>query len=263
MQQAQRNLPDQIVDLFLALIFIGDLKPGDRLPPELQLTKILRVNQSSLRMAMRVLVRMKVIKSTRGSGLVILDYKTQAGLNFMTELVRISELELGSTLLLEMLEGAPFILTQLMKSVTEHEEPSNNFEYLSVLDQQIKLLIEKESPKKIAELDIYAQNLACSTLKNPILRATFNSFMPLRDYILELYHSMGGERLNQIKNQKKLWIAFSTTKINKEQFLASYYQLVSDETNALRKYLSTLPKEPRLIKSPLQHYPELVSLANY
>ncbi|MEC8429460.1 MAG: GntR family transcriptional regulator, partial [Pseudomonadota bacterium] len=150
-KKPEKNLPDQIVDLFLALIFIGDLKPGDRLPPELELTKILKVNQSSLRMAMRVLARMQVVESTRGSGLVVLDYKQEAGPNFYTELVRIPELHLGADFLLNLLDQIPHFLGLLMQSVIADMNPKTSLSYLVALDTQIEYLKDGKQPEEIAE----------------------------------------------------------------------------------------------------------------
>lgn len=257
----QRNLPDQIVDLFIALIFIGDLKAGDRLPPELKLTKILKVNQSSLRMAMRVLTRMGAIKSTRGSGLVVQDYQLHAELNFMTELVRIPELQLGSNFLIKVLDSSPAMLGHLMRSVTDADPDIVSVPYLTVLEQQIKLLQEKQSPHKIAELDIFIQNAASSAIDNPILRATFNSFSPLRNHLMELYYSIDGDHLSHVENQKAIWIAYMKSEISQEEFNRKYLALINDEAQVLRDYLVTLPEAPKLIASPLQHYPEMISLS--
>lgn len=256
----QRNLPDQIVDLFLALIFIGDLKPGDRLPPELALTEILRVNRSSLRMAMRVLVRLKVIESNRGSGLIVLDYKTHAGIHFITELIRIPELDLGSRFILEMLDSAPDFLELLMNASIENRGDSSNVNYIATLEQQITYLKGGSSPHELAKLDIRRQDGASANFKNPIYRAAYNSLVPIRDYLMERYYAMGGDRLSHVENQKTLCMALLTKEISEDEFRERFRQLVSDEVNVFRDYLAILPKEPRLLVSPLQHYPELVSL---
>jgi len=255
-----KNLPDQIADLFLALIFMGDLKAGDRLPPELQLTKILKVNQSSLRMAMRILVRMNVIKSTRGSGLLVLDYKKNAGLNFIADLLNIPELELGSEILLEVLENAPFILTELTKSVIQDQSFSDYMPYIHLFDKQIELFENNACPMNVVELDIAAQNYASSMLNNLILQTAFNSFMPLRNYMMHLYYSIAPDNLARIKKQKALWLALSTKQINKKQFINNYFEFISEETHILKKHLASLPQEPHLKKSPLKHYPELITL---
>ena len=204
---------------------------------------------------------MNVVESTRGSGLVVLDYKKQTGLDFMSELVRIPELNLGSGFLLQMLEGAPILLLQLMKSVVEKEMVEDHFLFPSVMDLQKKYLEEGAPPRKIADLDILIQNVASAELLNPVLRASFNSFVPLRAYMMEMYYSMGGERLiRHVENQKTMWVQFVNKEISRDEFLEKYFIHVSTETNALSEYLKTLPQPPELKPSPLQHYPEMVSL---
>jgi len=258
--KTQRNLPDQIVDLFLALIFIGDLKPGDRLPSELALTEILRVNRSSLRMAMRVLVRLSVIESNRGSGLIVLDYKTHAGINFITELIRISELDLGSRFILEMLDSAPDFFELLMNASKENRDDSSYVNYIATLEQKITYLKGGSSPHELAKLDIRMQDDASANFKNPLYRAAYNSLVPIRNYLMERYYAMGGDRLSHAEKQKTLCMALLTKEISNDEFKERFRQLLSDEINAFRDYLAILPKEPRLLVSPLQHYPELVSL---
>jgi len=256
----QRNLPDQIVDLFLALIFMGDLKPGDRLPPELALTEILRVNRSSLRMAMRVLVRLRVIESNRGSGLIVLDYQAHAGINFITELIRIPELDLGSRFMLEMLESAPEFIELLMNASIKNRDSGSHFKYIATLEQQISYLKGGSNPSELARLDIQMQDAASASFKNPIYRSAYNSLAPIRGYLMERYYSMGGDRLSYVENQKALQLAFLAKEISQDELMERFQQLVSEAVDEFRDYLANLPKEPRLLVSPLQHYPEMVSL---
>jgi len=256
----QRNLPDQIVDLFLALIFMGDLKPGDRLPPELALTEILRVNRSSLRMAMRVLVRLRVIESNRGSGLIVLDHQAHAGINFITELIRIPELDLGSRFMLEMLESAPEFIELLMNASIKNRDSGSHFKYIATLEQQISYLKGGSNPSELARLDIQMQDAASASFKNPIYRSAYNSLAPIRGYLMERYYSMGGDRLSYVENQKALQLAFLAKEISQDELMERFQQLVSEAVDEFRDYLANLPKEPRLLVSPLQHYPEMVSL---
>lgn len=259
-----RTLPDQIVDLFIALIFTDDLKAGDRLPAELKLTKILQVNQSSLRMAMRVLTRMKVIESTRGSGLIVQDYKEQAELNFMTELVRIPELELGSDFLTRMLDSSTAMLfSQLMFQVTSKSPSHATRNYLPTLDQQISYLNEGRLPQEIAELDMVMQSNAAKELTNPAIKAMFNSIAPLRRHMMELYYAMPGNQLAHVEKQREIWLKFVSDEISLEEFNQRYLTLITRQIEALKEYVKTLPQKPRLKVSPLQHFPEMVSLSNY
>lgn len=260
-KSVEKNLPDQIVDLFLALIFIGELKPGDRLPPELELTKILKVNQSSLRMAMRVLARMKVIESTRGSGLVVLDYKLESGPNFYSELVRIPELYLGGSFLLSLLDQMPYFFGLLMRSVLVDLSPKTSLRYLVELDTQIEYVKDKRAPSEIAAIDIKVQGEAGLKIENPILQSIFNSFRPLRAHMMEIYYSISDDPLKHLETQKSIWTALVEQKISKDEYIDEYLRLLTNEFEIMRNHLEKQQPLPKLLQSPLKHYPERLTLS--
>jgi len=57
-------LPEQICDRFFSLIEEGRLRPGDRLPPERELTALIGVSRPCLREALWALALMNVIEPT-------------------------------------------------------------------------------------------------------------------------------------------------------------------------------------------------------
>jgi GntR family transcriptional repressor for pyruvate dehydrogenase complex len=58
----------QVVDHVRALVASGELKPGDRLPPERELARSLKISRSSLRAGIGFLAAMGVLKSRHGAG---------------------------------------------------------------------------------------------------------------------------------------------------------------------------------------------------
>ncbi len=58
----------QVVDHVRALVSSGELKPGDRLPPERELARSLKISRSSLRAGIGFLAAMGVLKSRHGAG---------------------------------------------------------------------------------------------------------------------------------------------------------------------------------------------------
>lgn len=61
-------LPEQICARFLSLIEGGELRPGDKLPPERELAAAMQVSRPSLREALRALSMMNVIEMRQGAG---------------------------------------------------------------------------------------------------------------------------------------------------------------------------------------------------
>jgi GntR family transcriptional repressor for pyruvate dehydrogenase complex len=62
------QLTMQVVDHVKNLIASGELKPGDRLPPERELARNLKISRSSLRAGIGFLSAMGVLKSRHGAG---------------------------------------------------------------------------------------------------------------------------------------------------------------------------------------------------
>jgi GntR family transcriptional repressor for pyruvate dehydrogenase complex len=62
------QLTMQVVEHVRSLISIGEIKPGDRLPPERDLARQLKISRSSLRAGIGFLSAMGVLKSRHGAG---------------------------------------------------------------------------------------------------------------------------------------------------------------------------------------------------
>jgi GntR family transcriptional repressor for pyruvate dehydrogenase complex len=62
------QLTMQVVDHVRQLVASGELKPGDRLPPERELARKLKISRSSLRAGIGFLSAMGVLKSRHGAG---------------------------------------------------------------------------------------------------------------------------------------------------------------------------------------------------
>ncbi|WP_367569254.1 FadR/GntR family transcriptional regulator [Lacrimispora sp.] len=63
-----RPLIDKTADNIVSYIIRNELKPGDRLPPEHELTELLEVGRSTLREAIRMLASRNVLEVRHGSG---------------------------------------------------------------------------------------------------------------------------------------------------------------------------------------------------
>lgn len=63
-----RNLPQKLSDDIVQFIISGHLKPGDKLPNEMMLSKHLKVGRSSVREAMKLLVSRNIVVIRQGSG---------------------------------------------------------------------------------------------------------------------------------------------------------------------------------------------------
>lgn len=69
----KQSLGQQVVSRILELVRTGNLRPGDRLPPERELIEIFRISRPSLREALRALSILGVVEARHGGGAFITD----------------------------------------------------------------------------------------------------------------------------------------------------------------------------------------------
>jgi DNA-binding FadR family transcriptional regulator len=87
---------DKAVDKIKEMITSGDLRPGDRLPPEAELSALLGLSRSSLREAVRALSLIKVLDVRQGDGTFVTSLAPGLLLDAMSFAV---DLQRGATVL--------------------------------------------------------------------------------------------------------------------------------------------------------------------
>jgi GntR family transcriptional repressor for pyruvate dehydrogenase complex len=70
---ANGQMTEQVVNQIREMIREGKLKPGDRFPPERELSKRLKISRASLRAGLRHLAAIGVLRSRPGSGTYVAD----------------------------------------------------------------------------------------------------------------------------------------------------------------------------------------------
>jgi GntR family transcriptional repressor for pyruvate dehydrogenase complex len=73
----KESLGQQVVSRILELVRTGNLRPGDRLPPERELIEIFRISRPSLREALRALSILGVVESRHGGGAFVTDLEAR------------------------------------------------------------------------------------------------------------------------------------------------------------------------------------------
>jgi GntR family transcriptional repressor for pyruvate dehydrogenase complex len=73
----KQSLGQQVVSRILELVRTGNIRPGDRLPPERKLIEIFRISRPSLREALRALSVLGVVEQRHGGGAYITDLEAE------------------------------------------------------------------------------------------------------------------------------------------------------------------------------------------
>lgn len=111
----------QIVDQVKALLFSGDLKPGDQLPTVRQLASELRVNFNTIARAYRLLDEARLISTQRGRGTYLLDASPSAD----SDLLKKNSLEAQMQSAVRSLVNQGYSLNEIkhsLESIIKHQE---------------------------------------------------------------------------------------------------------------------------------------------
>ncbi|MFI6532826.1 FadR/GntR family transcriptional regulator [Nonomuraea sp. NPDC050547] len=80
-------LTDDAVDRIRQMIITGEVRPGDRLPPEKELAARLGLSRNSLREAVRALTMLRVLETRRGDGTYVTSLNPELLLGTMSMVV--------------------------------------------------------------------------------------------------------------------------------------------------------------------------------
>jgi len=143
----KQSLGQQVVNRVLELVRTGNLRPGDRLPPERELIEIFRISRPSLREALRALSILGVIESRHGGGAFVTDLEartllapldfylslSQSNLDDAFECRRIVEVEIVRK---AALKAGPKDLLDLSAMIAAHPTVFNDPIGFRILDSQ-------------------------------------------------------------------------------------------------------------------------------
>ena len=138
------SVTTKAVDSIRAMIRAGDLKPGDRLPPEHELAERLGVSRGSLREAVRALAQINVLDVRRGDGTYVTSLAPSellSGMVFAMELLQSHGLE-------EVLEVRRLLLPSATALAAQRVTEDQLAEMHAVVDQ----LERATDPDEIAGL---------------------------------------------------------------------------------------------------------------
>jgi len=92
-----QELRQRVVGRIVELIRTGNLRPGDRLPPERELVEIFSISRPSLREAMRALSTLGIVEPRHGGGTFVTDLDARTLLAPLDFFLQLSQVNLDDT----------------------------------------------------------------------------------------------------------------------------------------------------------------------
>lgn len=208
----KKDIKEEVFQQLLKKIEQGEWKPGDKIPSENQLTKMMGVSRITVREAIQKLVAINLLETHQGKGNFVKEVTSNSYLKSMTPMLLMSNDDLYSVLEYRKIMEVG-IIDIFMKKVTQKD-----IDYLKKDLEKMKRFSEKNNMNKYRQYDLDFHMRLYEMTDNPfiiklsnITRDVINSAMgetltergaeegiDFHQKIIECLESRDGERLKKI-----------------------------------------------------------------
>lgn len=175
------TIPGEIIDQILSKIVTGELKAGDRLPPERELCESLKVGRSSVREALTALETLGIIRrDIPGTTVCPPEENRYLGLS----------LTAGGASLEQALESARIVGIEAAGLAAERAEPA----HIKKLAQKVK---ESENTQNPAATHLSYHRALVAAAQNPVLSQTYSMLIALVSQsrmLVAVFENMGEKK---------------------------------------------------------------------
>jgi GntR family transcriptional repressor for pyruvate dehydrogenase complex len=177
-----RKIYEEIVEQIRNLVTRGELKPGDRLPPERDLVERLKVSRASIREALSALEMMGLLEVRSGEGTYIRKLGSES---VIAPLAWMLTMEKGTVL--ELLEVRKILEVQAIVLATERADEADFKEFAEALEDMRNDL--KHSEMGGEEADHRFHYAITRAAKNKILIRLMDTISDLMQHMLKTSRS--------------------------------------------------------------------------
>ncbi len=239
----EKPLPRRIADLLIARIFMGELKPLDRLPPDRILAEQLGVDRTSLRAALNELASRNIVKAVQGSGVMVLDYREHAGLDFLDAVFGMPDIEFGSAFNIELLDHWIEVVPAILKLALRRATPADLAAMDVLFKRQQGALKKGINYRELAAIEVEIQDMIVKLAGSTILRLFANSMRQLRiQFVASFFKTVDvGRHIITMRTLIQLVMAGGTTPDESAMRFKSY---LHEHTRAHRSRIAAMPSGP-------------------
>jgi GntR family transcriptional repressor for pyruvate dehydrogenase complex len=171
----RQTLGQQVATQLAAMVTSGKWRPGERLPPEMELCKILHIGRSTLREALKSLAFVGMVQMRHGEGTFV-GRET----NHLLDRILAKGLIRSEKAVADVCETRIILETELAALSAERITDSEVAGLKALVEGMGRHLEAQDSSFEDLDLEFHLQIAACS--KNPVLQQLMN---PIRDLVFE------------------------------------------------------------------------------
>lgn len=244
----------KVVTRLIRDIYEQKLKPGEKLPPLRELSKQLKADQTSVRIALKHLEFMRVVEIKRSDGVYIRDFRANAGPEFILALFPApgeKDLHIDEYLIDEVFEYWMVFSPELIRRGWGRYSMTTIKELLDIYDRELGCLADV--PKLVA-LEMRLMDILTEAADNIMLTLTMNSLRQLNERMIEVVvRSVGPDILREIIRMRRDRIrgVLGGAVPDPDDIIGSYRREMELQRQCMRKAMADrmaagARKEPRI-----------------
>lgn len=199
----RRTLGEQVALQVLQLISEGGLKPGDKLPTEHELCKLLKVGRSTLREGLRSLAFVGILEMHAGEGAYVAV--SQMSLAEIEDAIRQTVLKTEQDIN-NLAEARILAAADTAKLCAERADPQEIQELGNVIERQ-RRCIEEGREDAFWDLDLEFHRKIASGSKNPVLVRFLKTLRDLLHEYMVKSHQVPGACREAYEQHRKIYEA--------------------------------------------------------
>ncbi len=205
-QMLKKQKHEKVVSRILDEIFSGLLKPGTKLPTEVQLSKQMGVDRTTLRVGLKQLESMHLLEIIQGDGVYVKDYIKTAGLDSLRMHILMQDqmdprLVIDEFLFEDLWKFWTSVVPEIMKLSSGKSSPRDMKIRLALFEQAEESINDLD---KLVEIEMKQQEYIVNLVNNTVLSLFFNSVYPLLKKMWEIIvDSVSKEDLEKYFKMKK------------------------------------------------------------
>ena len=192
------SLTESVVQSLLGKILSGELKAGDRLPPERELAEKMGVSRSSVHLAVLELAGKGFLEIIPRRGTVVCDYRKHPTPDSLPLLMRYGSVELEQSLFADMIETRLLLETESARLACSHIY-DNTFREMQQLVEQLK-----QPDADAAELLYGFHYRLVQASGNSLYSMIFRGFEPVLRSLIALHYSDTEDLPESIRRHRAL-----------------------------------------------------------
>jgi GntR family transcriptional repressor for pyruvate dehydrogenase complex len=234
---------ETVIDKLIVQIFNRELKAGEKLPTERELSKVFNVDRTSLRVALKQLQSMHLIDIRQGDGMYVKEFLDHAGIDFLERLFLMDmnghrDQVVDGYIYDELWEfWIEFLPTMLVVAAKNFSSRSVK-EAIYLLDEELKHIDDKEV---IVSMELKGQEMVAKATNNIMFILLTNATREVRKKMLEKFvETVGIETVREhIHLKKEMVNAHFTGSMPEMIEAAKKYQTVLKQLRVQMRRLST------------------------